>query len=84
MVCQLPQYTEHPHVLCVCFNSILDPVSLASLSPTFESLPSQTYSKTPKLNRFGVEESVAAGLGLEPRLLGPKPSVLPLDDPAIM
>ena len=25
----------------------------------------------------------AAGLGLEPRFLGPKPSVLPLDDPAI-
>ena len=25
----------------------------------------------------------AAGLGLEPRLLGPEPSVLPLDDPAI-
>lgn len=25
----------------------------------------------------------AAGQGLEPRSLGPKPSVLPLDDPAI-
>lgn len=25
----------------------------------------------------------AAGLGLEPRYLGPKPSVLPLDDPAM-
>jgi hypothetical protein len=24
----------------------------------------------------------AAGLGFEPRLLGPEPSVLPLDDPA--
>ncbi len=28
--------------------------------------------------------SFAAGLGLEPRYLGPKPSVLPLDDPATM
>ena len=26
---------------------------------------------------------VAAGLGLEPRLAGPKPAVLPLDDPAM-
>ncbi len=26
---------------------------------------------------------MAAGQGLEPRFLGPKPSVLPLDDPAI-
>lgn len=26
---------------------------------------------------------LAAGLGLEPRYLGPKPSVLPLDDPAM-
>ena len=25
---------------------------------------------------------MAAGLGFEPRLLGPEPSVLPLDDPA--
>lgn len=25
---------------------------------------------------------MAAGLGLEPRLMGPKPIVLPLDDPA--
>ena len=24
---------------------------------------------------------MASGLGFEPRLLGPKPSVLPLDDP---
>lgn len=26
----------------------------------------------------------AAGLGLEPRLLGPEPSVLPLYDPALI
>lgn len=26
---------------------------------------------------------MASGLGFEPRLLGPKPSVLPLDDPEI-
>lgn len=26
---------------------------------------------------------LASGLGFEPRLLGPKPSVLPLDDPEI-
>lgn len=27
---------------------------------------------------------MASGLGLEPRLLGPKPSVLPLDDPELL
>lgn len=27
--------------------------------------------------------SLASGLGLEPRLLGPEPSVLPLDDPEL-
>lgn len=27
--------------------------------------------------------NLASGLGLEPRLLGPEPSVLPLDDPEI-
>lgn len=34
----------------------------------------------------GAENSVglASGLGLEPRLLGPEPSVLPLDDPEII
>lgn len=26
---------------------------------------------------------MASGLGFEPRLLGPKPSVLPLDDPEL-
>jgi hypothetical protein len=26
----------------------------------------------------------AAGQGFEPRLVGPKPTVLPLDDPAIL
>ena len=35
--------------------------------------------KTPRGQAFFVE---AAGLGFEPRLLGPEPSVLPLDDPA--
>ena len=29
----------------------------------------------------GLLTPVASGLGFEPRLLGPKPSVLPLDDP---
>ena len=28
--------------------------------------------------------STAAGQGFEPRLLGPEPSVLPLDDPAAL
>ena len=28
--------------------------------------------------------NLAAGLGLEPRYSGPKPDVLPLDDPAII
>lgn len=28
-------------------------------------------------------DSVAAGLGFEPKLPGPKPGVLPLDDPAM-
>jgi hypothetical protein len=27
---------------------------------------------------------MAAGLGLEPRLTGPEPVVLPLDDPAVI
>jgi hypothetical protein len=35
--------------------------------------------KTLRVRGFFVE---AAGLGFEPRLLGPEPSVLPLDDPA--
>ncbi len=29
------------------------------------------------------DEVMVAGLGLEPRLTGPEPAVLPLDDPAI-
>src|SRR5438067_11859126 len=35
--------------------------------------------KTPRERGFSRQ---AAGLGFEPRLLGPEPSVLPLDDPA--
>ncbi len=34
------------------------------------------------LNLSKKNEIVAAGLGFEPRLPGPEPDVLPLDDPA--
>ena len=45
----------------------------------------QSYTKKPKCkNRpYGRSCILAAGQGFEPRLLGPEPSVLPLDDPAI-
>src|SRR5713226_9277167 len=36
----------------------------------------------PNKNPAGAGLLEAAGLGFEPRLLGPEPSVLPLDDPA--
>ena len=34
--------------------------------------------------QIGSNIQTATGQGLEPRFLGPKPSVLPLDDPAIL
>ena len=53
-------------------------------------LTHQVHDKSPRRAQLGevngeapaVHESSAAGLGFEPRLLGPEPSVLPLDDPA--
>src|SRR4029078_4879520 len=40
------------------------------------------FSKDAKTRRLAAGSREAAGLGFEPRLLGPEPSVLPLDDPA--
>src|SRR5437773_7005425 len=52
---------------------IHDPISRARYRVSWSK------RRKPRLER-GFNE--AAGLGFEPRLLGPEPSVLPLDDPA--
>src|SRR5918994_3247088 len=48
------------------------------------SLPLHCAAASPKNKKAAVCGPFlkAAGLGFEPRLLGPEPSVLPLDDPA--
>ena len=51
-------------------------LSREGLAPT--SIARISNRKTPRERGF----CEAAGLGFEPRLLGPEPSVLPLDDPA--
>ncbi len=46
---------------------------------------SMSYSRKnlKKIIRAIISYTHAAGLGLEPRLPGPEPDVLPLDDPAM-
>ena len=53
----------------------------ASPAPPLAWLGERTL---PSQNSEFVAFNSAAGQGLEPRLLGPEPSVLPLDDPAIL
>ena len=47
-------------------------------------LETQEGNLFPSYNSKFVSNMMAAGLGLEPRYLGSKPRVLPLDDPAIL